>query len=45
MGKEGSDLFLPSDNPFVEPALIYTNLEGGLGCFGAYNAGSLLLKQ
>lgn len=25
------------DNPFVEPTLIYTNIEGGLGCFGAYN--------
>jgi len=34
-----------SDNPFVEPALIYTNIVGGLGCFGAYNAGSLLIKQ
>lgn len=34
-----------NDNPFVEPALIYTNVEGGLGCFGAYNAGVLLIKQ
>jgi len=34
-----------NDNPFVEPALIYTNIEGGLGCFGAYNAGVLLMKQ
>lgn len=34
-----------NDNPFVEPALIYTNIEGGLGCFGAYNAGGLLVKQ
>ena len=34
-----------SDNPFVEPALVYTNIKGGLGCFGAYNAGSLLIKQ
>ena len=34
-----------SDNPFVEPALVYTNIIGGLGCFGAYNAGSLLIKQ
>lgn len=25
------------DNPFVEPALMYSNIEGGLGCFGAYN--------
>jgi hypothetical protein len=34
-----------SDNPFVEPALVFSNIEGGLGCFGAYNAGSLLIKQ
>ena len=33
-----------SDNPFVEPALIYTNIIGGLGCFGAFNAGSLRIK-
>ncbi len=26
-----------NDNPFVEPALVYSNVEGGLGCFGAYN--------
>ncbi len=25
------------DNPFAEPALIYTNIEGGLGVFGGYN--------
>lgn len=24
-------------NPFAEPVLISTNIEGGLGCFGAYN--------
>lgn len=28
------------DNPFVEPTLIYSNIEGGLGCFGAYNMAS-----
>jgi len=32
------------DNPFVEPTLIYTNIEGGLGCFGAYNVESLSIK-
>lgn len=26
------------DNPFVEPTLIFSNIEGGLGCFGAFNA-------
>ncbi|WP_161597156.1 DUF4249 domain-containing protein [Dyadobacter flavalbus] len=26
------------DNPFVEPTLIYSNIEGGLGCFGAFNS-------
>ncbi len=24
------------DNPFAEPSIIYTNMDGGLGCFGAY---------
>lgn len=24
------------DNPFSEPARIYSNIEGGLGCFGSY---------
>jgi hypothetical protein len=33
-----------SDNPFVEPSLIYTNIEGGLGCFGSYNAGQLIYR-
>ncbi|SDG14576.1 protein of unknown function [Dyadobacter soli] len=33
-----------SDNPFVEPSLIYTNIEGGLGCFGAYNAGQVIYR-
>lgn len=31
-----------SDNPFVEPLPVYSNVEGGLGCFGAYN--SLILE-
>lgn len=30
-----------NDNPFTEPALIYSNIDGGLGCFGAYNTGKL----
>ena len=25
------------DNPFAEPVLVYNNVEGGLGCFAAYN--------
>ncbi len=33
-----------SDNPFIEPSLIYTNIEGGLGCFAAYNVGQLLYR-
>lgn len=33
-----------SDNPFVEPSLIYTNIEGGLGCFGSYNSGQLVYR-
>ncbi|WP_026629271.1 DUF4249 domain-containing protein [Dyadobacter alkalitolerans] len=27
-----------NDNPFVEPTLVYTNIEGGLGCFASFNA-------
>lgn len=30
-----------TDNPFSEPAIIYTNIKGGLGCFGAYNAAQI----
>ncbi|WP_342088786.1 DUF4249 domain-containing protein [Dyadobacter sp. OTU695] len=33
-----------SDNPFVEPSLIYTNIEGGLGCFASYNVGQLVYR-
>lgn len=31
-------------NPFTEPYLIYSNIDGGLGCFGAYNAGKLVYE-
>lgn len=27
-----------NNNPFAEPVLLYTNIKGGFGCFGAYNA-------
>jgi Domain of unknown function (DUF4249) len=27
-----------NNNPFAEPILLYTNVVGGFGCFGAYNA-------
>ena len=27
-----------NNNPFAEPVLLYTNVEGGFGCFVAYNA-------
>lgn len=27
-----------NSNPFAEPVLLYTNVDGGFGCFGAYNA-------
>lgn len=29
------------DNPFSEPVLIPSNIQGGLGCFGAYNRSTL----
>jgi len=33
-----------SDNPFIEPTLIYTNINGGLGCFAAYNVGQVTYR-
>jgi hypothetical protein len=27
-----------TDSPFTEPSVIYSNIEGGLGCFAAYNS-------
>lgn len=33
-----------SDNPFIEPSLIYTNISGGLGCFAAYNSGQVTYR-
>jgi Domain of unknown function (DUF4249) len=32
------------DNPFAEPVLIPSNIQGGLGCFGGYNQASLTLR-
>ncbi|KAA9353549.1 DUF4249 domain-containing protein [Larkinella humicola] len=29
------------DNPFAEPVLVPTNIQGGLGCFGAYNRSTI----
>ncbi|MCF0074648.1 DUF4249 domain-containing protein [Dyadobacter sp. CY261] len=33
-----------SDNPFIEPSLIYTNIDGGLGCFASYNSGQVIYR-
>ncbi|MCE7058768.1 DUF4249 domain-containing protein [Dyadobacter sp. CY343] len=33
-----------SDNPFVEPSLVFTNINGGLGCFAAYHIGQLIYR-
>jgi hypothetical protein len=33
-----------SDNPFVEPSLVFTNVNGGLGCFAAYHIGQLVYR-
>lgn len=30
-----------AENPFAEPALLYTNVRGGLGVFGSYNSFSI----
>lgn len=32
------------DNPFAEPALVYTNVKGGLGVFAAYNQSVQVIK-
>ncbi|MBD2754622.1 DUF4249 domain-containing protein [Spirosoma validum] len=32
------------DNPFAEPVPIPTNIQGGLGCFGAYNRSTLTMQ-
>ncbi len=32
------------DNPFAEPALIYTNVKGGFGIFASYNQSDKLIK-
>ncbi|MBC3787418.1 DUF4249 domain-containing protein [Spirosoma utsteinense] len=33
-----------STNPFAEPVLIPSNIQGGLGCFGSYNRSSIATK-
>ena len=33
------------DNPFAEPSLIYSNVKGGFGCFGAYTRSMLTYKK
>lgn len=33
-----------SDNPFAEPALVYNNINGGLGCFAAYNNRQIIYR-
>jgi hypothetical protein len=33
------------DNPFSEPTLIYSNVKGGFGCFGAYTRSMLRYKK
>ncbi|GAB3913208.1 hypothetical protein GCM10028803_57050 [Larkinella knui] len=31
------------NNPFAEPVLMPTNIQGGLGCFGAYNRSTMVM--
>lgn len=33
-----------SDNPFAEPVLIFNNIDGGFGCFSAYNNKQLIYR-
>lgn len=32
------------DNPFAEPVLIPTNINGGLGCFAGYNRSTVMIR-
>jgi len=38
------DLNRNTDNPFAEPSLVFTNINGGLGCFAAYNSRMIVYK-
>jgi hypothetical protein len=38
------DLNRNSNNPFAEPVLIYSNINGGLGCFAAYNSRQIVYR-
>ncbi|MFN8357774.1 MAG: DUF4249 domain-containing protein [Spirosomataceae bacterium] len=33
------------NNPFVEPSFVYSNVQGGLGCFAAYNRTRTEIKR
>jgi hypothetical protein len=33
-----------TDNPFAEPALVFSNITGGLGCFAAYNSRQIIYR-
>jgi hypothetical protein len=33
-----------TENPFAEPALVFSNIQGGLGCFAAYNSRQIIYK-
>lgn len=33
-----------NENPFAEPVLIPSNIQGGLGCFGAYNRSTITIQ-
>lgn len=33
-----------ANNPFAEPALVFSNVTGGLGCFAAYNSRQIIYR-
>lgn len=35
---------MDTENPLTEPMQIYGNIDGGLGCFGAYNAAKVIYQ-
>ncbi|WP_082214568.1 DUF4249 family protein [Dyadobacter psychrophilus] len=36
---------MQDDNPFAEPARVYTNFTGGIGVFAAYNQTQQIIKN
>ncbi|WP_338763520.1 DUF4249 domain-containing protein [Bernardetia sp. ABR2-2B] len=42
--KTVEDSYYNGDNPFGEPIIIHSNIENGIGCFGAYITGEVITE-